>query len=215
MDFYENDDFYMTLNLEKREITQDYCVNLTSPLKINSGEKVSVSLCELSYVNESKTFYNTERAVIDVALPSLTGRQKSSTSKPLFHSPMELDSEDPSFDDPQSPLTPPDPPSKPDPKFIKCQLENSENDGSSLCEALNTELSHKLPSSFRKRQIFFKFNELINRVELSLDGSEMTKEDDRATLVIYYPLSLYLGLTKTEARNQTFCFVSNSMKLII
>ena len=93
-------------------------------------------------------------------------------------------------------------------QFKRCQLENGEYDGAQLCESINAEIKNKLPSTFKKDKCYLALNERINKVELRIDGSSNVPEKERVTLIIYYPLSYYLGFTIKKERSETFTFVS-------
>ena len=201
MNFQDSNQFFCTLTLEKKTKTDmHYVVDLKTPILLNQAAQVA--LCQLHYQNTSQLCRNLPNGLIQIACPSITGREEKAILSSHSSSP-----------DPTpvpTPVPTPDPKPKPIPqaKFISCQLENGEYDASTLCEALNVELSHKLNSMWRKKKCLFKFNNVINRVELSIDGDAQLKADDRCTVVIYYPMSKYLGLTIIDKATETFCFVS-------
>ena len=91
-------------------------------------------------------------------------------------------------------------------KFVFCEIENGEYDPESLCQSLNKELQNKMPSIFRPNSCKFIWNANIARVEISIDGSTSLDPDSRATLLVYYPLTFYLGLTKLRQKGASRCF---------
>ena len=97
------------------------------------------------------------------------------------------------------------------PDGIRCQLENAQYSAASLCRALNNEIAAKMPSEYNKNKCFFWFNTQLNRVELRIDGTDSVPQDERATIIVYHPLSFYLGLTDDPERRISFSFVSNNL----
>ena len=63
-----------------------------------------------------------------------------------------------------------------------------------------------MPSIFRPNSCKFIWNANIARVEISIDGSTSLDPDSRATLLVYYPLTFYLGLTKLQQKGASRCF---------
>ena len=212
MNFHDSNQFFCTLTLEKKNSTvTHYIVDLKTPISFKLNQVAQVALCRLHYLNTSQLCRNLANGMIQIACPSITGRgiktflsnhDSSSTPDPTDLAP------DPTPDPRPDPKPDPQPKPSPQANFVTCQLENAEYDASTLCQALNVELSHKLNSMWREKKCLFKFNNVINRVEISIDGDAQLKPDDRVTVVIFYPMSKYLGLTIIDKATETFCFVS-------
>ena len=77
--------------------------------------------------------------------------------------------------------------------FVRCKIENAEYTGESLCQALNEEILSKTSSEFQPRQCQFLYNKWLDRVELRIDGHSAVPDDSKVCLVVYWPLSYYLG----------------------
>ena len=175
--------------------------NLILPLSIQQRNDIFVALTYMVYEHSTRLYDNVKLAIFDFGMPKLTTVQVP----------------DPNPD--------PDPGPDPGPGFrfrnelcpgvyktvpkvemIRCQLENAEHDGKSLCNALNEELKHKLSSQFDPDSCKFIWNKDIARAEISIDGSESIPADSRATLILFYPLSFHLGFTRTQAPGASYAF---------
>jgi hypothetical protein len=112
MNFEKKDDFYMTLELT-HEGKDRYKVKLPSPLYIQPYEKISASLCDISYVTENvcEEFKNAARARFQIAIPEFTSR----SSNEGFAGGIQ-----------RSEL-----------QFITCELENAEYTAQTLVDTLN------------------------------------------------------------------------------
>ena len=208
MTFEKRNDFYVTTTLD--HIDQDiYKTKLLSPIEIRPGESVFAALCNISYMSEYNSFQNLSNAAIDIAIPRFCKEEDEirpprsviseaapglELGRDLLQA-VNLDQELSQFS--TSKL-----------KFIRCRLENGEYSGETLCDALNSEIQSKMPSAFDPNQCRFIYNNIIDRIELRIDGSPIIAAEDRCTLVVYAPLSHYMGFTSTVDRQSSFCFVS-------
>ena len=173
------------MTLQLNHVKDDlYHTKLIGPLNIQPGARVSVALCNLSYVLDPKEFGNAKEAIFKMAIPKFCMRSG------------------PGSDMEKSLAT------KSTVQFITCQIEDGEYTAETLVATINSEIVSKFPSTFRDNQICLLYNRTINRVEVRVDGTEIVPQNERATLAIYQPLSRLLGFTESTDRGKTFCFVS-------
>ena len=213
MTFEKKNNIYMTLGLD--QVSGDvYKVELGSPLNIQSGEQIEVALCNISYNTAGTAFWNAPISVFEVYNPKLC-TPITSTPAPMMYDEGAVETSMSTSDDAVS-----SPPSDFDDVvqhysasslsvvFTRAQLENGEYNLENLCSSLNSELQSKMPSSFYPSQCQFIYNSVIDRAEIRIDGNSSLAPEDRWTLVVYHPLSAYLGLTDRTDRRATFAFVS-------
>ena len=174
-------DQYMSLSLTKDPNSSDLLVRLINPVPVNHAKDLYVALCSLNYEYEGSSLHNCSRAIFAFAGFKYAGVLPN-PSPGLWLSGTRTK------------------------KMISCEIENAEHSPSSLVSALNRELVCKLPSTFPSGACNFIYNPDINRVELTFDGSDVLPEDDRVTLVVYWPLSRYLGLTQSPVEVTGYCF---------
>lgn len=186
-------DTYMTLNL--KHVKEDtYKAKLIMPIRPKFGEHLRVSLCSLSYKQNSNDFLNASTAIFEVA----------------YHKPPPLPQPQPNPNPTPTPILTSRSTPRSTVDFIRCRLENGEYSPHSLCEAVNNEIRSKLTSHFKKNQCYFWYNEVIRRVELRIDGVvEPNSGDALLSAIIYYPLSKFLGLTLNDSTSISFPFVSS------
>ena len=98
------------------------------------------------------------------------------------------------------------------PASIRCELENARYTPKTLCQSINNEIISKMPSDYNHNKCKFTYNSILNRVELRLDGKHPVPASERTTLVIYHPLSYYLGWTNRPDKRITFVFVSMAVE---
>ena len=77
------------------------------------------------------------------------------------------------------------PPVYPNVKLVRMSLGSAENSIESLIDQVNDEIVAKLDSRFRKNQCRFYYDRLLDRVQLTIDGSEELPEQDRFSLIVY------------------------------
>ena len=183
-------DQYMILSLAR--VSDEYHVKLLSPLKLKPGHKAKIALCECTFKNDNEQFYNIERnSGVEVAIPRYTTSVKKETR-----------------DDTQSKDDKETRDDKITVEFESCHLEQGEYSPQTLCDALNANIKSKFPSEFQEDQCKILWNETINKVELRLDGNVRGIAPDlRVTLIIYPPMSQYLGFSGLD-QPRSYCFVS-------
>ena len=202
MSIQSKNDFYLTVLLEHKK--EDlYCAKLLCPIEMKPGEKVQVALCDISYEGSSTEFQNGEDAIFDIAIPKYC-----STS--MFGGVGDDNGNNWNEESLYSNGWKNGPYQSTDITFIRSRLENCEYTGATLCESMNREIKSKLPAAFEMDQCRFMLNESSNKIELRIDGSSNIPPRDRVTLVIYSPLSYYLGLIDYISPRATFCFVSRN-----
>ena len=86
-----------------------------------------------------------------------------------------------------------DDPVYPDVKFLRMKLNDAENTIETLIRQINEEIVAKLDSRFKKNQCRFYYDRLLDRVQLTIDGSDELPENDRFSLLIYGDLVKALG----------------------
>ena len=176
----EGNDSYVTSILEKKGDT--YITKLLNPIRLGVGHNAKIALCDLQYCHDNSQFKNAPNSTVFIAIPRLTKAPKNETRGKTYEV-----------------------------KFISCRPENAEYTPQSLIDALNVEFKAKLPSKFRPDQCQFIYNQNVDRTELTLDGPGAGVEaQDQVTLIVYHPLSRYLGFTNSTQASATYCFVSNS-----
>ena len=177
-------DLYATLILEKDG--NGYIAKLATPLKLKPGHKTKIALCQISYRNDNDQFHNLIKdAFFAVAIPRYTKAINETRDDKVTIN------------------------------FVRGSLEPGEYTPSVLCRDLNNELTSKLPSDFKPEQCRFIFSPSSRRFEVSLDGqAEGVPPDMRTTLILYWPLSWYLGFSPSKER-RSFVFVSKVLHLCI
>ena len=176
-------DRYLDLVLKRDAKSSDLVVSLLEPLHVNKAKNLYISLCSMSYIHDSNAYKNCPVAVFEIACPRFTWVPDPNPG-PGYGSTGRVT------------------------KFVHCRLENSEYSPSTLASALNREISAKFTSDFLSKAIDFGYNSDIDRFEISIDGSHTLYEDDRCTLIVYWPLSKHLGFTQLEDRSASYCFGS-------
>ena len=173
-------DVYMSLKL-KRNSKKEYVAELVTPLVLGSGHAAKVSLCDVQYLNDNDQFNNAKVAIFDFAWPRYCTETDANGNQEV--------------------------------KFTRCQIEKTEYTPATLCNAINQEILSKMHSSFNLRMCEHLYNPQCNRVEVRIDGRDYpnVKTDplDLCTLILYWPLTLYLGFTNDPSnRGETVVLVS-------
>ena len=209
MTFQGKTDLYMTLALTHVS-GELYKAKLGAPIDIRPGEEIQVALCNISYSNSRSAFWNAPVSVFEIYNekmckdfgPSVTPILRDDGAEAIDVDDLSSRTSPPSLEevDKMSPFS--------NVVFIRGWLENGEYSLESLCSSLNSEIQSKMPSTFRKDQCCFIYNPVIDRAEIRIDGNKSIPPEDRFTLVVYSPLSAYLGLIDRVDRRATFAFVS-------
>ena len=91
-----------------------------------------------------------------------------------------------------------DDPVYPDVKFLRMKINDAENTIQSLVRQINEEIEAKLDSRFKRDQCRFYYDQLLDRVQLTIDGSDQLPENDRFSLLIYGDLVKALGFNEKK-----------------
>ena len=187
-------DQYITLVLKKDPKTSDFVTQLLSPIYVNYSKNLYVALCSINYEYVSAaSLQNCQKAIFGFASIKYTGVKEPN---PGLWAPGQWSATREKV-------------------FVNCELESAEHSAQSLVSALNRELQSKLPSFFPSDACKFLYNPDIDRVEITVDGSNVVPENDKCSLVLYYPLSRYLGYTQSKTTIPGFCFGADAPPTVL
>lgn len=141
------------------QVGGEYIFKPMSSINLGLCHNAKVAITELHYGNYNVQFNNAPNCQFYIAIPQFTSVKKSESRNEVEEV-----------------------------KYLKCKMENSEYTGSSICDAINTEIEAKMPSQYRREKCRFFYNSSVDRVELSIDGSQSIEKRERVTLIIYSPL---------------------------
>ena len=193
MSFEYSNDFYMRLKFRKADSNGMYTTFLKQAITLSPGERVSVSLTQISFVN-SKQYFNTKRLKFAVACPIMTGYRKAPPPALLSTEP---DVNDINSDDDIA-IQPRVAPKPEDVKFCEMAIDPAECSITSLINSVNLEISAKLDSRFKPNSCRIYWDQSIDRCQLMIDGSSTIPAKERFTFLSYGRLSKNLGFSATE-----------------
>ena len=168
MSFEYSNNFYATLKFQKADSNGLYTASLKQALVLAPGERVSVSLTKISFVN-SKQYKNTKQLKFAVACPLLTG-YKTPSSKPKPE----------------------------DVAFCEMSIDAAECSITSLIDRINMEIQAKLDARFDSNSCRFYWDQSIDRCQIMIDGSNTIPVKERFSLLSYGALSKTIGFSSTE-----------------
>ena len=188
-------DCYLDLDILNDTSLETQNAKLILPLGIEQRNDIFVALTYMVYHHSTRRYDNIQLAIFDFGMPKLTTVQ--------------VPDPDPGPDPEPDPGPGPGPgfyKTVPKVEMVRCQIERAEHDGESLCNSLNVELKAKLPSQFRGDECKFIWNKDIARAEITIDGSPSISPESRATLILYWPLTYYLGFTRSHSHGASYAF---------
>ena len=185
--------FYIHLKSPKNLDKTEFTIQLPVPLVLPVYGHLLMGLSKFEYIDDTSE-QNTERAIFYLAIPKYCPKK----SKP----PLPTNSSQPGPS--------PRPISSDSIEWIRSYVEynNTCYTPSTYAKSLNKEIASKLPTEVDKNKCKIWYNPIVNRFEVKIDGDEPTPPELRATLILFSPLSRYLGFTESAAPNASFTFVS-------